>query len=351
MPGPSTRHPSPPREVLIIRLSAIGDVVMASPLIGALNRTWPQARVRWLVEEGAHPLLVAHPGLAEVIVWPRRRWKALLRRGRLLALAREVVPFARRLRARRFDLALDAQGLLKSGLWAFLSGAPVRVGVGSREGSRHLMTRVVDRSRAGTGMSSQYRLLAEELGLEVGDFALDLRLPPEAEAFAAGLAEAFPSGYAAFAPFTTRPQKHWLEERWGELARRLGDELGMPVVVLGGPGDREAGERMVAGTGGRNLAGATTLPQAAAVIARARLLVGVDTGLTHAGIALRTPTVALFGPTLPYQDPGAATARVLYHPYPCSPCRRRPTCGGAYPCMADLTVDEVLAAVRLVGHP
>jgi heptosyltransferase-1 len=316
---------------------------MASPLIGALRRSFPEANIRWLAEEGAHPLLAAHPGLAEVIVWPRRRWKALLRKGRLLALAREAVPFVRRLRARKVDLALDAQGLLKSGLWAFLSGAPVRVGVGSREGSRHLMTRVVDRSRAGTGMSSQYRLLAEDLGLELGDFALEVRLPAEAERFAAALAEAFPSGYAAFAPFTTRPQKHWFEERWVELARRLG-ELGMPVVVLGGTGEREAGERMAAGTGGRNLAGATTLPQAAAVIAHARLLVGVDTGLTHAGIALRTPTVALFGPTLPYQDPGTPTARVLYHPHPCSPCRRRPICDGEFPCMGDLSVEEVLAA-------
>ncbi|WP_462321753.1 glycosyltransferase family 9 protein, partial [Halochromatium sp.] len=88
-----------------------------------------------------------------------------------------------------------------------------------------------------------------------------------------------------------------------------------------------------------------SLPCAAALIGRARLLVGVDTGLSHMGIALERPTVLLFGSTCPYTETGSTKARVLYHRRDCSPCRRRPTCNGAFSCMRDIGVDEVMATL------
>ena len=100
-----------------------------------------------------------------------------------------------------------------------------------------------------------------------------------------------------------------------------------------------------------NLAGRTRLREAAALIDGASLLVAVDTGLGHMGIAFATPSVLLFGSTCPYFDTTRANARVLYHPRPCSPCKRRPTCGGAFTCMADITVDEVITTAREVIGP
>ena len=104
--------------ILIIRLSAIGDVVMASPLIRALRARYPQARIVWLAQPEVRDLLSAHPELDEVIVWPRGEWRRLWRERRYLTWWREVRGFVRRLRALRPDLAIDLQGLLKSGLWA-----------------------------------------------------------------------------------------------------------------------------------------------------------------------------------------------------------------------------------------
>jgi heptosyltransferase-1 len=123
--------------------------------------------------------------------------------------------------------------------------------------------------------------------------------------------------------------------------------------MLGGPGDRAPAAAIAGAAGvGRviDLTGRTSLPVAAALIDRCRALVGVDTGLTHMGIALRRPTLALFGSTCPYLDTARPDATVIYHPRDCSPCRRRPSCGGRFDCMRDIGVDEVLAALdRLAG--
>jgi heptosyltransferase-1 len=339
--------------ILIIRLSAIGDIVMASPVIRALRSRYPQAHIAWLVQPEVKELLLHDPALDEVIVWPRREWEQLWRQRLWRELWRAFRVFQRSLRARRFDLAIDMQGLLKSGIWAWLSGAPARVGLDSREGSALLVNRVV-RSPDSRRISSEYLHLAGALGLDTGDFPLHLTISDADEAAALEIVRrhGLQGGYAVICPFTTRPQKHWFEERWAELARRLLDQFGLPVLMLGGPGDRDAAACItrLAGDCLIDLTGETRLMQAAALIGRARLLVGVDTGLSHMGIALDTPTINLFGSTRPYLDTARPSAEVLYHPLPCSPCRRNPTCNGAFTCMRLITVEEVTgAAASLLG--
>jgi heptosyltransferase-1 len=339
---------SPPRRILVIRVSAIGDVIMSSGLLPILSRAWPSAEISWLTDDTNAGLLVANPRLEEVITLPRRHWQILWRAGQYRRLSRELRNFARELRGRHFDLAIDLQGLLKSAVWARLAGAPQRIGLGSREGSQWLMTRVVSRRVKSDLLGKEYRALAEALGLDSADYAMDVVVGPADEQEAAAiLREArVAAPYAVFAPFTTRPQKHWFDDRWVALGAEMA-ALGLGAVVLGGPGDRAHGEALVSAAPAGSLvslAGCTTLRQAAVVIRDARLMVGVDTGLTHLGYAMCTPTIALFGSTRPYLDPGVPVGCVLYEPMDCSPCRRRPTCGGAFTCMRRHTVDEVLAA-------
>jgi heptosyltransferase-1 len=338
--------------ILIIRLSAIGDVVMASPLAAALRRAHPDARLTWLVEPAAAGLLDANPDLDEVLVWPRAEWRRACGKGRVLALVRLFLQLRRALRGRRFDLAIDAQGLLKSGVWAWVSGAPRRVGLGSREGSARLMTEVVERGGDPRRIGSEYLFLAEHLGLPTDDFRMHVALADEDRRYARALLarHRVQDAYAVLCPFTTRPQKHWVESRWADLAGRLGRSLGLGVVMLGGPGDGAAAARIADAAPRRvvNATGLTTLRQAGALIEAARLLVGVDTGLSHMGIAFGTPSVLLFGSTLPYLETTRADARVLYHPLPCSPCRRDPTCDGAYTCMRSIDPGEVMEAAREV---
>ncbi len=341
-----------PQRILIIRLSAIGDIIMASGLIPALRSLWPEARIDWLAETAQTELLRHNPRLDQVIALPRGRWKTLRQAGRLGELAREMAAMAGRLRSARYDLALDLQGLLKSGVWARASGAPQRIGLGSREGSQWLMSEVVplptldDDPRLG----KEYRDLAVHLGARPDHFVPDIAVPDSAWDSAAALraSNGIAGDYAVLAPFTTRPQKHWFDERWAELAGRLPAHL--TPVMLGGRGDVERAAGIAARASGPlvNLTGRTSLAECAALIGSARLLIGVDTGLTHLGTAMRTPTVALFGSTSPYLDTGRADGCVLYQPRDCSPCHRRPSCGGRFDCMGAHSVDRVLAAADTV---
>lgn len=345
-------QPTSQPRILVVRLSAIGDIVMASPLVGALRAAHPDAYIAWLAQPECAALLERHPQLDEVIAWPRGEWQRLWRERRLASLWSAVRAFRRELRSRRFDMAIDVQGLLKSGLLAWLSGAPERIGLGSREGSRWLMTRVIPKGGDPQRIGSEYLYLAQRLRLPAEHFTMQVAVDAEdrrkAAEFTAPLATE--DGYAVVCPFTTRPQKHWFEERWIALAGRIRSELALPVIVLGGPGDVEGAQRIVSAAqeGIVSAAGRTSLREAAALIEGASLLVGVDTGLSHMGIAFGVPTVALFGSTVPYLETTRSNARVIYHALDCSPCRRNPTCNGAYTCMREISVDEVLDVARAV---
>jgi heptosyltransferase-1 len=237
---------------------------------------------------------------------------------------------------------------MKSALWARLSGAPVRIGLGSREGGALLMTQVVARPRDDARIGSEYRHLADALGLAGGDFAMNIALNDHDERYASACA-AETGPYAVFCPFTTRPQKHWFEDRWPALAEAVYARLGLTPMLLGGPADQEAAARLQqASPRLRSQVGRTTLAQSAALVRHAACVVGVDTGLTHMGLAFGVPTVALFGSTRPYLDTTRANARVLYHRLDCSPCRRHPTCGGAYTCMRLIEVAEVADTLALL---
>ncbi len=330
--------------ILIIRSSAIGDVIFASPLIGALRRKYPQAHIAWLAEPPVEDLLRRHPQLDEVLVWDKAGWKRLWRARRYRTLWRAFRAFVGQLRRSRFDTAIDAQGLLKSGIWAWLSGARRRIGLGSREGSARLMTEVVDKPRDSDLIGSEYRQLANHLGLQTEPFPMHVGLWPEDEACVEALRQQhrLDDGYAVICPFTTRPQKHWFADHWIELIGRLRHDFGLPVVMLGGPADKPAAAGIAAYAEVIDLTGRTRIPEAAAVIRHCRLLVGVDTGLTHLGTAFERPTVCLFGSTSPYLRTDSPLTRVIWHGLACSPCRRKPTCGGAFTCMREINPAEVV---------
>ncbi|MCC7546715.1 MAG: glycosyltransferase family 9 protein [Burkholderiales bacterium] len=343
----SMRRPLPPApRILVVRTSAIGDIVFSSPLAAALRRSYPRAHLCWLVEEGLQELIAADPAIDEVLTWQRRQWRELWRARRYGSLLTAIGALRTRLHAHRFDVALDLQGLLKSGVLTRLSSAPVRIGLNSREGSRLLMTEVVSGHGHIERIGSEYQHLARALGLQHEQFVPALHAPAQAQAALPSLMAAHelaPDAYAVIAPFTTRPQKHWFDDAWRDLAQSVRARLGLPVVMLGGPAERARAEAL---HGHRpdiiDLVGATGLGEAMALISRARVVIGVDTGLTHMGIGFGRPTVALFGSTRPYLDTGRENARVIWLGLACSPCRRHPTCAGAFTCLRGITPQMVL---------
>lgn len=330
------------RRVLVILLSAIGDVVFASPLIEAIKRARPDAGTFWLAESTVAPLLTHHAGLTELLIWPREEWRKLFWRGRLWRVSREILSFRRKLRAHQFDLVLDVQGLLKSAVVAWMIGPRTQIGFRSKEPTAWLLTERVPKNLEPT-ITSEYRGLAQSIGLETDELALTVPLSEAAR----GLAERFHDGrpYVMVCAFTTRTQKHWPETHWRSLAETA-LEQGWRVVVLGAPADRLAAERIFTGHSIEDKVGACSLHGGAALVSQPSLLIGVDTGLTHMGWAFSVPVVTLFGSTCPYREVPGREGDILYAELHCSPCRRRPTYGGAFDCMSVLTPDAAINAAQ-----
>jgi heptosyltransferase-1 len=347
--------------VLLIRLSARGDVLFALPFAERVKARWPDADVDWVVETPAADMVEGHTDVDHLVVWDRQRWKKLLRSGRLIRLAREALALRRRLREGRYDIVVDLHGMLRSGLLARLTGAPVRVGYDAKEGSSSLYTHHFPGWTDVDRMGGDFRDVADWMGLDASGWQLHAPLPEHArnEAHEHLVARGVREGYVVAIPHTTRPQKHWGEARWGSLIDALHDRTGLPVVMLGGPGDREATERIARGVTSDalvDLVGRTSLGAAAAVVADAALVVGVDTGLTHVAHYHDRPTVCLFGPAA-YVVPPTDVARIIRHDeLDCVRCMVRgpgPTCDGAWWCMDRITQDEVMGHVDdlLEGRP
>jgi len=343
-------------KILVVRLSARGDVVFASPLAGALRRSHPDAHIAWAVEERTADVIRHNPHLDEVIVWERAEWKRMRRSGRWGALFRVAVDFFTELRDRRFDVAIDPQGLLRSGLLAFLSGAPVRIGLSPREGSRLLMTQVVERGGDPRRIASDNIHLAEALKLDTGSFEMEIPRGADEVKMVDRVVrkEGWGAGFVVACPCTALFHKQWLEDRWAVLVQQIRECTGLGVVLLGGPADRTAANRIlgrVAELPGPtaplvDLVGGTTLGEASAVVSRCSVLVGVDTGLSHMAYAYGRPSVLIFGSHTPYLDPPGPEVVILHSGRPCSPCRGRLVCDGRLDCMTDIAVARVLAAVE-----
>ncbi|NTS75720.1 glycosyltransferase family 9 protein [Catenovulum sp. SM1970] len=322
---------------------------MASALIPSIKLKYPNAKLAWLVEPVAANLLSENPLLDEVIIWPRAQWQKLWREKRYVEWFKTVRDFIKMLRAHGFDLALDTQGLLKSGIWAFLSGADKKVGLGSKEGTAMLMNQVVERIPDAARISSEYLAMAQSQNFDTECFNMHLPVSEQTSSTVDRLLESKginqEKGYIVVCPFTTRPQKHWIESYWQEFFK-LAQQSQLSLVILGGPGDKPNAERIVKdakanGIEVTDLCGETKLLEAVNVIDKARLLVGVDTGLTHVGIAQHTPTIAIFGSTRPYTHTTRDNAQVMYTEIECAPCRRRPTCDGDFTCLKKLTAEDV----------
>jgi heptosyltransferase-1 len=302
--------------ILVVKLSAIGDVIMASPFARGIHDLYPDARIDWVVEPLSADALRGNPFLNDVIVWNRTKGRAAKGARGLWTFAKDVLSLRRRLHG-HYDLALDIQGLGRSAAAMWAGGAPVRVGKDdAREGGRLLLTHAFSIPEPTYRAALQYTELLRFLGHP--DPPLDLEVYPDDanRAKVDALLDGFnaPSGFVSITPATTRPYKHWTEEAFASTLDLLKDEFGLEAVIHGGPGDVDMARR-ISGLCHKVkpliVAGHTSLRDAAELIWRSRLLVGVDTGVMHFGMATRTPTVAIFGPTNPHRLRDEPFVRVL----------------------------------------
>jgi heptosyltransferase I len=338
------------RRILLVKPSALGDVVHTLPVVATLHARYPQVALDWLVEEEAAPLIAGHPAVSELIVSGRRRWLRALRHpaaapGALWAMA----GFARRLHCRRYDAVLDLQGLLKSALYVAAAGAPIRVGLAdAREGARLAYTHRVPVPPQPVHAVERYLALAAAVGADRAVREFTIPLAAEEKAAAALRVREMPRPLAVLHPAGRWPTKLWPVERWRALATALAGE-GWGVLVTGSAGDAAVTAAITDGVGPacRSLAGLLSLKQLAAVLGSADVMVSVDSGPMHIAAAMGTPIVALFGPTDPGRTGPLGRHTILRKPLPCSPClSRRCRIQETNLCMRALGTSEALAAAH-----
>lgn len=292
--------------IAIVKLSSLGDVVHALPVAATLRAAFGAARITWIVERREAAVLAGHPALDDVLPVDTRRWRQARSPGALADVARALLRLARQLRAARFDITLDLQGLLKSGILVALARAPVRVGFEARACREPLGALCSNRRLArpvGRHVVDQYLSLLEPLG--IGTPVLDFRLPvdPEAEARVDDILAASAlkprDRLVVVNPGAGRPSKRWPLDRWRALARRLVREATAHVFVVWGPGEETAARAIVEpGAEGRVvLTPRTDLADLIAVLRRASLVVAADTGPLHLAAAVGTPCLGIYGPT------------------------------------------------------
>lgn len=323
-----------PRRILIIKPSAIGDIVHTLPILNLLRRRWPEAKLSWLVTPACAPLVENHPQVDEVIQFNRKRYGHAWRSP---TASSAFFGFIKSLRDRQFDWALDFQGLFRSGWMSWASGARVRVGFDdAREGATMFYTHPVPSGgwwhQHATG---RYLHFASALGCETEPLEYHFAVTETDREVVAGM---LPQRYAVLIPGANWLSKRWPAENFAALVGLLKERFGLEAVTIGGPDDAEAGEKIGAPF---NLIARTTLPQTIALLEKAALVIGNDSGPMHIAGALNRPLVALYGPTSPIlTGPYHRLNSVVRVDVPCSPCYSR-TCSHQS-CLRWLEVEPVL---------
>jgi lipopolysaccharide heptosyltransferase II len=327
-----------PKKILILLHGSIGDVTRALPLAGLLRRRFPEATLAWSVEPASLPLVELCRAVDEIIVFDRPRGiTAFLR-------------FLKTIRARRFDLVLDMQRHLKSGLISRWSGAPSRLGFhrsNTKEFNWLFNNRYIPASGDDTPKILHYLKFAEYLGIEPMPVEWNLQLSAEDHASAERLLRGARRDLGVLFIGSRWESKRWFAAQIAASAAEIHRRHGIDVVFLGASADQALGDEAETLAQGKviNLVGRTSLRAAAAIIARARFCLGPDTGLMHIAAAMGTPVVSLWGATDPIRTgPYGFDDLVIYGKADCSPCYRK-TCSIGRICMQSIDVGAILAMV------
>jgi lipopolysaccharide heptosyltransferase I len=287
----------PYRNILLIKPSSLGDIVMALPALSSLRRSFPQAKITWLVRPEFAAILEGHPHLDEIILFDR---KFLARAWRDPAAFKGLTSLISRLRRARFDVVLDLQGLFRTASLAWLSGCKKRFGpVWRQELAHHFYTTKIPPRLEWVHVIDYYAKLIEAMG--AGDRRVEFTLPekPAAAASARSLLSQHKidlERYAVIIPGSAQVSKCWPADRFAALADRLAAEHGLTVVATGGKSESAMIEqiRSLAKHSIVNLAGQTSLPELVEVLRQTKLVVSNDTGPGHIAGALGLPLVMMF---------------------------------------------------------
>lgn len=355
MPQTTVNQFSNLRNILVIRLGAMGDIIQVMPAVKCLKTAFPSAHLTWLVEDKLADLVKGFPDVDEVITFPRRQWQACLKRPtRCFTMVSAFQTFLGKLREREYDVALDFHGNFRSGLLTHLCNAKIKIGfspgyckefnavftgvhVTPPQKKMHRVDKYLSLLR-GLGIEAIYQRpsfsIPDADRLFIDHYLRDNRLNQKPIAI-------IHPGTSLFGKY-----KRWPLENYARLADRLIQEFGYSVVFTWGPLEYQMARDIVSSMRCHATIACKTssILQLIALLQRARLYIGGDTGPTHLASCLGVPTIAIFGPKDPQvYAPYDKNAVVVRKDIPCSPCSRR-TCDNVI-CITAITPEDVLDRV------
>lgn len=341
-------------KMLVIKPSSMGDVIHALPFLNAVRESFPKAEIDWVISRSLKGLLEDNPLIDNLIILDKDSWKSIKRFPKTLA---EIARLKRHLKKKKYDVVVDLQGLLRSGLIARSAKAPTKIGFAdSREGSTFFYDRQVSADR---GLHAVDKCLeaAKAVGAAVKKAKFPLYVSNDARAKVKELLGETKE-YIVIIPSARWASKRWPAEKFGTLIKKAP----LPCVIAGTRGDRKISEDIIAafnkGNGKKNvenenqvidLCGKTGIKELTALLAGAKAVVGNDSGPLHIAAALKRPVVAVFGPTDPAKTGPYGWQRnkkltLLRTPVKCGPCRKK-DCNDLI-CMEKISPNKVLKALK-----
>jgi heptosyltransferase I len=356
-------------KILLIKLSAVGDVIHTIPVLNKLRRRYPAAQLDWLVTPAIGELIRHHPAISNVIEFDRKDWSTPWRLTPFISYAR----LANQLRNNRYDLVIDMHGQFRTAIFTIASGAPVRIGFdrprasvwnasprkfpeetrkhawqGAREGSWLAYTHHIPVPTLDLHAVDRYLGVGPLLGLDDGPADFSFPIPDEATKRINALMDYYDAAnkkLAVLAPGTIWETKEWRSDGFAEVARHFLQQ-GFAVTLIGAARERAACDAVAQlAPGAVNLAGETTLTELAALIRRSTISITNDSGPMHLAVAVDRPVVSIFGPTDPiWIGPYGRADAVFQAKLSCSPCylRQLSRCPNDHACMKEVTGQAVI---------
>lgn len=330
-------------KILIIKPSSLGDIIHALPFLKAIKDRFPHSHIEWIISKGYEGILDGNPLIDELIVFEKDSWKCLKGFSKTF---REIRALRKTLSAKHFDMVIDLQGLLRSGLMAFFTHSPLKIGFEhAREGSRFFYNKKVSVSK-GIHAVDRYLEVAKAIGATPVTKEFPLYIDESARDNMRRLLGDM-EGYVVMVPSARWQTKRWPAEYFGLLA----SEISIPCIIIGSNADIRTAEEVIAASKGKviDLCNKTSVKELVALIAGSRAMVSNDSGPMHIGAALGIPLIALFGPTDPertgpYSWQENRNFRVLRAGLSCSPCFKK-KCKVPL-CMSKISVEMVLEELK-----
>jgi 3-deoxy-D-manno-octulosonic-acid transferase/heptosyltransferase-1 len=334
--------------ILIVKLSAIGDVIHTLPSLAALRRLYPDAHITWVVEEAAAELVKNHPYLDAVLISRRKSWPKDIQKGKILKPLFDMHSLIKELRRRRYDLVIDFHGLFKSSIIVLLSLGKRKLGYDSLQELSGLFLNEKIPEDMNIHAVDRYLDFLRYLGAKIDN--VEFILPPNNDAEARvrllmNKNKLDDKKFIAINPVAYWKTKLWDNEKFAHLADLTNNKLKMKIVFTGSEKESIEGITSRMTTEGINLGGQTSLLDLAYLYKKAQMVITTDSGPMHLAAAVGTPVIALFGPTDPARTgPYGKGHTIITAQLPCSPCFLKKC--STRKCMEDILSEQVFAAIE-----